>query len=330
MSQKQRFNKKSRIGGLSNNPEENVNQYTTNTSGDILPQTPSISSTLETSQTNDMQTNIMNINNDEQNRNFNEMFSWLTTSKNFLIIVLFILLILSFLGVNILLILGGVVQWIVRIIGPFISTVLSYIGYTTGTIINKTSDVVADTAKTGIDIADGTMHSVGNLLKDDSNADVNVASRIKIDEISYDLLPSPTTLASSIPQTLPAPPLMTASIFQNPTLDSILNNGSKSTPPNPLPNMTISPVQRANHKGSWCLTGEYNGIRGCVEMDSNDVCMSGQIYPSQAQCLNIQPVKQEGLANRGDININMNKIAEDGAPIVHGKGPANYLSIKQF
>lgn len=324
-----------RRGGLS----ANTGDTTTNDNdmGDSYPVSSS-TTTQDQNQNQDQDQNQDQGQNQDSDQNYNEMFSWLTSSKNFAIILLFILLGLSFLGVNILLILGGVFQWFVRIFGPFVSSILSFIGYTTGTIINETSDVIADTAKTGIDIADGTLQSLGNLLKDDSNAGVNVSERIQIDNISYDInvLPSPTTLSSSVPQTLAAPPAINATIFQTPTLDSILNSGSNTSKPSPLPNMTGS-----SNKGSWCLTGEYNGTRGCVEMDAGDVCMSGQIYPTQAQCLKIQPNGQEGFTARpqplsnlaipGSISIiNQPPIAADGPSIVSGQGHMNYLSSGQF
>jgi hypothetical protein len=318
--------KNRRKGGLSGNPEDDMNEYTR--SGP----SPSTTNPSPLSMNNSQESSVDQRQNTNQNpnQNWNEMFSWLTTSKNFIIIILFILLVLSFLGVNILLILGAAFQWIVKTFGPFFSTVFSYIGYATGTAINKSADVVANAATTGISIADGSIHSIGNLLKDDSNADVNVAARVKMDNISFDLLPSPTTLASSTPQTLAAPPMITSAIFQNPSLDAILNNGSKSLNPPPSPNMTGTPIQRTNNKGSWCLTGEYNGARGCVEMGSEDVCMSGQIYPSQAECVNIQ---QEGFSALNPALKSLTPgnlvIAGDVPGIYPNKGPMNVLSISQ-
>lgn len=85
--------------------------------------------------------------------------------NNVIIIVLLILLSLSFLGINILTIFGNVIKSLADIIQPLIAQILSIFGYTTGTVISKTADVVGDVAKTGVDIAEGSLQSVGTVLK---------------------------------------------------------------------------------------------------------------------------------------------------------------------
>jgi len=97
---------------------------------------------------NSVQTNM-----DALKPTFPESSSTLFSNNNIIIIVLVVLLIFSFLGINILTILGNIIQTIIQIIGPLISQILSNFGYTTGTVLNKTVDVVSDTAKAGIDIA---------------------------------------------------------------------------------------------------------------------------------------------------------------------------------
>jgi len=59
-------------------------------------------------------------------------------------------------------------------IKPLIYQILSIFGYTAGTVINTTADVVADTSKFGIDIAEGSVKNIGNLLKNTGNMiDIN-------------------------------------------------------------------------------------------------------------------------------------------------------------
>lgn len=114
------------------------------------------------------------------------------TMKNGIILVLVFLLVLSFLGVNLLTIAGNIIQFFVNLIGPFVNNVLSIFGYTAGSIINISADVVSDTAKTGIDIAEGTVHSVGNLLRNSSNVDGNLPIQ---QELNADILgPGPIVL----------------------------------------------------------------------------------------------------------------------------------------
>jgi len=46
-----------------------------------------------------------------------------------------------------------------------------------------------------------------------------------------------------------------------------------------------SSIQNANNKG-WCYIGLDNGLRTCSKIGVNDVCMSGDIYPTQEVCIN--------------------------------------------
>jgi hypothetical protein len=179
----------------------------------------------------------------------NSTSSTMFSNKNAIIFLLAVLLIFSFLGINILTILGNIVQTFIQIIGPLVSQILSIFGYTTGTVLNKTADVVSDTAKTGIDIAEGSIQSVGNILRDASNPNVN-------DKTKY-------------------------------SLDSALNTGKVSSG-DPIADTSENPIQRPITAGkqTWCLVGEYQGKRGCIEVNEHDRCLSGQVFPSQKMCLN--------------------------------------------
>ena len=89
------------------------------------------------------------------------------SSKDVVIAVLVALLVFSFLGVHILSNADSILQYISGLFRPF----LKLIGYSAGTMINKTSDVAADTTKASIDIADGSIKNIGNLLIDASDLD---------------------------------------------------------------------------------------------------------------------------------------------------------------
>lgn len=178
----------------------------------------------------------------------------ITISKSFLITVLIVLLILSVLGINILTIfgnifqiVGNIFQAIVNIFRPIIIQILSLFGYTTGAVINTTADVVSETAKTGIDIASGSIQSVGNILKDSSKNAVDPNTKKQFDNAL-----NISNIKGSVPE-----------------LDASNSN-----------------IQTPIGKTQWCLAGEFKGRRGCVEIDEETKCMSGQIFPSQHQCLN--------------------------------------------
>ena len=173
-----------------------------------------------------------------------------------IIIVLLVLLSLSFLGINILTIFGGLIKIIIDIIGPLVSQTLSIFGYTTGSIITKTADVVGDVATTGVDIAEGSVQSVGTILRD--------VSRPHVD-----------SRATS-------------------SLDNALNVKSMDIDvAQPSPTPSENPIQKpiTSGKTGWCLVGEYEGKRGCISVNDYDKCLSGQVYASKDQCL-LQPPQQ--------------------------------------
>ena len=169
-----------------------------------------------------------------------DMFS----GKNLIILVLLFLLMLSFLGINLVGSLDGVIKYITELISP----ILQAVGYTAGSALNKTSDLVADTAKTGVEIADGSVQNIGNLLIKASTTDSG-----KIDEVIDN--PEPT---------------------------------KKRAPIQPEPDTTANPIQKpiSNSKGNWCLIGEVSDKRGCISVSDESKCMSGQVFPTQKMCLN--------------------------------------------
>jgi len=166
-------------------------------------------------------------------------------SKNTIIIVLVVILLLSLLGVNILNLFGNMVESVTQIFRPVVSRALADLGYASGTLLDRSSDVVADASKTGIDILHGTVDSVGDLLIKASGQGSGQALDIHINQ--------PPTIARSSPE----------------------------------PNATTNPIQgNSSAKSQWCLVGEYNGTRGCISVSDQDKCLSGQVFPSQQQCLN--------------------------------------------
>lgn len=272
-----------------------------------------------------------------QTINSNELINTVNqslTMKNGIILVLVFLLVLSFLGVNLLTIGGNIIQFFVNLIGPFVNNVLSIFGYTAGSIINVSADVVSDTAKTGIDIAEGTVHSVGNLLRNSSNVNGNLPIQ---QELNADILgPGPVVLpeqplaepgfnySAQLPQLpnidfIPPPEFIIAREVEKlkkltnstqsspvtgpmyvssgpaPSLDVALNQSNMAPTNIPESDTTSSSIQSpsASNTSSWCLIGDYQGSRGCVEVSSSDKCLSGQTFTSQQACAAKPMVQQQ-------------------------------------
>jgi len=153
-------------------------------------------------------------------------------TQNMIIGLLVILLVLSFLGINILLVIGNFFQAIINIFGPLVYQILGVFGYTTGAVINKTADVVSDTTKVGIDIAEGTVQSVGNLLIKSSGAVVDPnAKRLLDNAVDTPIrvkIPTPPPVYVPVPVPVPVevkvPVYSPGSTNPNVQFNSLLNN----------------------------------------------------------------------------------------------------------
>jgi len=222
----------------------------------------------------------MDTENSIQNVRLNDTTSSFSLSKNTLIIILLILLIFSFLGINILNLSGGFIDGLMKIFGPLITQILSIFGYTTGTIIDKSADVITDTSIAGIQIANGTFHSIGDLLKNASKGDVNPITKEQLDK-AFNL----NNLSAKITQAQEQTQAQNQSNL--PKLDNSINI-STLPPAMPSADNAESAIQKpiTSGKTNWCLVGEYQGRRGCIEVDDQDKCLSGQVFPSQKMCLN--------------------------------------------
>ena len=159
--------------------------------------------------------------------------------KTIMIIILVILVILSSYGIHVLNKSGDLLNNIVAKVKPLVDSLLDFVGYSTGTAINKTADVTADVAKHGIDIAEGTVQNIGNILIGD--------------------------------EAIGKPSSKNKRTLKEPEADAPEDTIQKSL---------------SSSKTKWCLVGEYQNKRGCIDISESDKCMSGQIFPNEKMCLN--------------------------------------------
>jgi hypothetical protein len=180
--------------------------------------------------------------NEEKQPNLSEASTDMKNGQSVLIIILSVLLFFSLLGVNLLTLAGNLFQSMFDVVKPVTSNVMSEASYSTGKIIDKSADLATDVGKTSLDIANGSLHSIGNLF-------------IKAGEQG-----------------------------RKGDLDNTINEASKNQ--KHVDHDDGSPIQNRNGKTQWCLVGEYQNKRGCVEVSEQDKCLSGQVFPSQQVCLN--------------------------------------------
>jgi|LauGreSBDMM110SN_4_FD.fasta_scaffold20912_2 hypothetical protein len=179
----------------------------------------------------------------QENMLFSGMFDW----KTWMIIILLLVLFFTYLGINLLGILGNSMQQFVDIFSPVITDFLAVTGYSTGAVLNKTADIVGDTAKETIDIAEDAVQNVGNLLMKSGDPSQKKS----------------TELHQAVQEHKQRP--------NDPEPDESENSIQK-------------PI--SSSKYNWCLVGEYQNKRGCVPITESDKCLSGHVFPTQKMCLN--------------------------------------------
>ena len=169
-----------------------------------------------------------------------------SNNKNLLIILLVVLLVISALGVNWL---NTGFRWLtslVELVVTFTSRIVGTFLYSTGEIVNVSSNSVADASKFTIDLGNGAVNDIGNLLKNVGKSNEQ-QSDTRLD-IKLNTPPAPSP--SRIPED-----------------------------PKPTPAIATSSKQ------TWCLVGDTAGARSCVKIDpAKDQCVSGKTFASQEEC----------------------------------------------
>ena len=66
------------------------------------------------------------------------------------------------------------------------------------------------------------------------------------------------------------------------------NNNNMPTTFNYSADDSMSNIQqsKSTSKSGWCFIGEDRGFRSCIQVNENEKCMSGDIFPSQDICIN--------------------------------------------
>lgn len=180
---------------------------------------------------------------------------------------LLIILILAFLGFNIFVYLAKGTEDITNFFAPL----LKYVFGTTLSVTGQTVDVAAEGAKS---VVTGTANVVNaGLTTVQDITPNNASSSIKTQSVQ-DAVPAKNKDDST-------------------SLNKALNTTSKSQ--NSDANQDYQGLESSSSvhtssaksgKAGWCYIGEDRGYRTCAEVGANDMCMSGDIFPSQEICIN--------------------------------------------
>ena len=179
-----------------------------------------------------------------------------------------IVVILLFLGVNIFAYLGDFLQIIKEAVAPLLKNILESLGYVVTETTKDVAQLSAEGAKLGIDVAAGTIESGINVIQGqldlEQGANQGQGQRRQ---------------TPSQPNNMPKQNSLSAS------LSSALADAEYNS--EPIPDDSMSSTQRLGPgKSGYCYIGEDRGFRSCIQVKDGDMCMSGDIFPSQAICVN--------------------------------------------
>ena len=141
------------------------------------------------------------------------------------------------------------------------------LGYTTGTVVNKTADYSADVAHVGVDITKGTFQDIGELLQRGS---VELKNRHNVIGGGGGGTDTNTTT-----QQTPPPP-QTAQQTYSP-------EKTKEPEPDSASNSIQKPI--VSNKAGWCLVGSFHGKNSCIQTNEGDTCVSGKVFDKEIGCV---------------------------------------------
>jgi len=206
---------------------------------------------------------------------------------------LIIVLILALLGINIFAYLAKGTQDTVTIIDKIFAPIFKLFGFS---LLETTKQIIQTTAtgtETGIGIVSDTSVGAINKLEQIGGSPVSTSgTSVGISTAPSSNVTAPKGQMATSSQKGSAV-LTNAQLAQKEatleqrqydSLEKALSNASQSATTN---QDQVQPNDADNSgKSGWCFIGEDLGVRTCSQVGVNDMCMSGDVFPTQEICMN--------------------------------------------
>jgi len=194
-----------------------------------------------------------------------------------------IILILAVLGINIFAYLAKGTEETVSIFSKIFEPILGFFGYSTLTTAKQTIETSATGTKAGVDIVAGATTGAIDTIQQTTQSGSPVATSGTSTGLSTNIPQG--QISSSLPvQNNIQQAGANMDIWQQDSLSKALESSKQQTE-QVRPDDSRSTIQTTGKSG-WCYIGEDQGVRTCSEIGVNDVCMSGDVFPTQAVCIN--------------------------------------------
>lgn len=167
---------------------------------------------------------------------------------------------------------GGILAWIqnnfINLI--IITIILAFLGFNLFTFMGETTNLFVDAVKP---IAELLGFTVGETVKN------TVDTAAKGTKLGVDVATGAIDDAINL----------TEEVIGVDPLKNEVNKPKANVKPTPMADDATSKTQSgkaSNKKGGFCYIGEDRGFRSCINVKDADMCMSGQIFPTQKICEN--------------------------------------------
>lgn len=200
-----------------------------------------------------------------------------TSTTSFLVRALLIVLLLALIGFNVFTYLDDITAWFGDTFGAPFRAVARWLGYAAADTVKTTVDVTAEGAKSAVDIAAGAATSGIDVLQQTIGSKGASADHANAhaDKRSNNNNPKGASSETASSETTSAETASAA-------LETALSHAKKKSP---QPDDATSRIQRTGKSG-YCYIGEDRGFRSCIKVGEQDTCMSGDIFPTHAICIN--------------------------------------------
>ena len=176
-----------------------------------------------------------------------------------------ILLLLALIGFNVFTYLDDITAWFSETFGAPFRSVAQFLGYAAIDTAQTTVDVTAQGTKSAVDIAAGAATSGIDVLQQ------TIGQKGQDQDQDQDQSQSQGQGQGQ-----------GQDMSSNAGLQRALSH-AKNQPPQP--DDATSRTQRIGKSG-YCYIGEDRGFRSCIKVGEEDTCMSGDIFPTHAICIN--------------------------------------------
>jgi hypothetical protein len=189
-------------------------------------------------------------------------------SGSMIVRVILVVLVLSFLGFNLFDYLGDITQVVSDFLKPIVSSFSGLVAYITGNMADQTLDIAAGAGKSGIDAATALTESSAGVIRDVGKGAIDVTAGA-----------AKSGVGLLTPSALPSGP-------QFMHIDDHKERKMRVDRPVPQADSSSSGTQSRTTGKGFCFIGEDRGFRTCLEVESSDKCMSGEIFPTRDVCIN--------------------------------------------